>query len=255
MVKQGAVHCAEDRSRIMSNTAERQSPSLTEFGQTTAIIAPFLYIIGQKYAAGYFNQLGCTWVAGFLTFQETLNYALPTSFFVLLGAFLGYVVFSHGASAKTQLIIILGLPVLAIVAVFVSAIFWDVSVAKVSSTIISVWLCMLFGFYSVEAVHTFKQPQKRGFKEACCWVIGSAFTVYNLSASLGSEIAESDLKKIETRFPKIAQPGVFGVSTEARLIAKVGEKFLIMETSGDTREFYLKSNLDALKILPMTRPL
>lgn len=239
----------------MSSTAERQSPSLAEVGQTTAIIAPFLYIIGQKYAAGYFNQLGCPWVAGFLTFQETLNNALPTSFFGLSGAFLGYIVFSHGASRKIQLIIILGIPALIIGGVFLSAIFWDVPVAKFLSVTISVWLCVLFGFYSVEAVHTFRQPQKRGFKEACGWAITSAFMVYNLSPNLGSEIAESDLKKIETRFPKIAQPGVFGVSSEARLMAKVGEKFLIMETSGDTREFYLKSSLDALKILPMTRPL
>lgn len=73
--------------------------------------------------------------------------------------------------------------------------------------------------------------------------------------SIGSEIAASHLERIETHFSKIAESGVFGVSTEMRLIAKVGEKFLIMETSGDTRGFYLKSSLDTLKILPMTRPL
>lgn len=236
-------------------TAERQSPSLIELGQITAVIAPFLYLIGQQYAAGYFNQFGCTWVAGFLTFQETLNYALPTSLFVLIGAFLAYAIFSHEISPKAQLIIILGLPALIIGGVFLSSIFWAVSAAKISSTIISVWLCMLFGFYTVEAIHTSRQPQKKGFKEACCWALSSAFTVYNLSPNIGSEIAASHLQRIETRFPKLAESGVFGVSTEKRLIAKVGEKFLIMETSGDTRGFYLKSSLGKLKILPMTRPL
>lgn len=255
MVKHAANHCAENRSRIVSITAERQSPSLIEFGQTTAVIAPFLYLIGQKYAAGYFNQLGCTWVAGFLTFQETLIYALPTSIVVLAGAFLAYTIFSNGVSPKTQVVIILGLPALIIGSVFLSSIFWAVQATKISSLIISIWLCMLFGFYTMEAIHTYRQPQRRGFKEACCWAVSSAFIVYNLSPHLGSEMAASELKRIETRFPKIAESGIFGVSTEMRLIAKVGEKFLIMETSGGTRGFYLKSSLDTLKILPMTRPM
>lgn len=239
----------------MSTTAERQSPSLIEFGQATAVIAPFLYLIGQKFAVGYFNQLGCVWVAGFLTFQETLNYALPTSFFVLVGAFLAYAILSYDVSAKIQAIIILGLPAIVIGGVFASAIFWDVPAGQIATVIISIWLCVLFGFYSVEAIHTFRQPQKRGFKEACCWALSSAFTVHSLTPYIGSQIAASDLKKVEVRFPKLAESGFFGVSNERRLIAKVGEKFLIMETSGDRRSFYLKSSLDTLKILPMTRPM
>ncbi|MFJ5286805.1 hypothetical protein ACIP66_23590 [Pseudomonas sp. NPDC088429] len=239
----------------MSKTTERHPPSLIELGQFTAVIAPFLYIIGQKYATGYFNELGCAWVSSFLSFQETLNYALPTGLAVLAGAFVAYAMFSRDLSPKIQVIVVIGLPALIIAAVFASSIFWEIQAAKISSMIISIWLCMLFGFYAVEAIHTFRNSEKGDFKEASCWALSSAFTVFSLAPGIGSEMAEYDLKHIETRFPKIAESGVLGGSTEMRLIAKVGEKFLIMEKSGDTRGFYLKSNLDTLKILPMSRGL
>lgn len=239
----------------MTSTAESRSTSLIEIGQVTAVVAPFLYLIGQKFAIGYFNHLGCAWVASFLTFQETLTYAFLPALFVLIGAFLAYAMFSQDVKPKTQLIVTVGAPVFLIAILFIASIFWSVSAADISLKIINIWLCMIFGFYSVEAIHAYKQPRKRAFSEACCWAFSSAFSVITLSSGIGTMVATSDLERIDARFPIISETSVFGDATEQRLIAKVSDRFLIMETSGQKRGFYLKSNLDTRKVRPMTRPL
>lgn len=240
---------------MMTSTAEPRSSSLIEIGQVTAVLAPFLYLIGQKFATGYFNHLGCAWVANFLTFQETLTYAFLPALFVLTGAFFAYAMFSQNATAKTQLLLTVVAPVCVIAILFIAAIFWEVPAGDISLKVINIWLCMIFGFYSVEAIHAYKQPRKRGFSQASVYAFSSAFSLVTLSSGIGTMVATSDLERIDARFPIVSETGVFGDASEQRLIAKVSDRFLIMETLGEKRGFYLKSNLDTRKVRPMTRPL
>lgn len=239
----------------MTNTVGSRSTSLIEIGQVTAVLAPFLYLIGQKFAIGYFNYLGCAWVANFLTFQETLTYAFLPALFVLIGAFLAYAMFSQDVTVKTQLFLTVAAPLCVIAILFIASIFWPVPASDISLKIINIWLCMIFGFYSVEAIHAYKQPRKRGFSQAGVYAFSSAFSLVTLSSGIGTMVATSDLERIDARFPIISETGVFGDATEQRLIAKVSDRFLIMESLGDKRGFYLKSNLDTRKVRPMTRPL
>ncbi|WP_122665314.1 hypothetical protein [Pseudomonas viridiflava] len=231
--------------------ARQQSPSLIELGQVTAVSAPFAYLLGQKHAAGYFNELGCTWVADYLTFQETLTYALPTSLLIVTGAVLAYFLFSHNVSVKTQVSCILGIPLLIIAGAFILSFFTTISVTNVFTPLANIWLCMLFGFYSVEALHTYNLPDRKGFVEASGWALSSAFTVFTLASGIGSMVATADLDRIDDRFPVLTEPGLFGSTKERRLVAKVGDRFLIMEGSTEKHDFYLKSNLDNFKILPI----
>lgn len=227
------------------------NPSLIELGQVTAVSAPFGYLLGQKSATGYFNELGCTWAANYLTFQETLNYALPTSLIIVSGAVLAYFLFAHKVSARSQAACVLGLPLLVIVAAFVTSLFTPVSMPNVFSKLANFWLCMLFGFYSVEALYTYRLSTKEGFREAFGLALSSAFTVFGLSSEIGSMVATADMERITDRFPPLAEPGFSGATNDRRLVAKVGDRFLIMEGISNKRTFYLKANLDNFKILPI----
>ncbi|MFB3304067.1 hypothetical protein [Pseudomonas sp. AMR01] len=62
--------------------------AFTTTGQQTTIIAPLLYILGQKYASSFFGTLGSGWIVSQLTFQEVIFYSLQITLPILTAAFI-----------------------------------------------------------------------------------------------------------------------------------------------------------------------
>lgn len=214
-----------------------------ELGQVTALAAPILYLFGQRYASGYFGTLGCGWAADHLSFQQTLNYALPTVMLFLFGAFTGFGLLGSKTKPRTIFWIVVGIPIG--IALLMVVIGWlrHTSVTDNLFKLITIWLCILFGYYSVDAIYEFRKPVRNGLRDALFVVISSATTVYAICPFIGSIAAELHESSPNKFYPSLVEPGIFGHAKAKVLVAKVGEKFLLMEGAGASREFWLSDDL------------
>lgn len=230
------------------NNDQEKLNTLSVIGQLATITVPILYILGKKYASAYFSELGCGWAINFLSFQETVFYALPIALPVLIGALAALQMMLDGVPfnkiTKRSLYILLIL--LSLVSVFYFFSKFNYQNAMIS--IICYWMLVSFGGYISDLFLAMKRDDKKYLRSAAAWTIGSVIVVYNVADMLGTNDAKTTNENTKEKWPTISNGYTYGASNTQRLVTKVGDKYLVLEESSEKRLFKILSNLDGYSI-------
>lgn len=224
------------------------SSSVSELAQLATILVPFAYILGQKYAAGYFTELNCGWAYKLLTFQETLSYSTPTALAVFVGAAITLQLLFAGIRYIKILTTILYIPLTIFLLTIIANYYFKFTSTSMILWASALWTCLLFGSYIADTIFLLKSRERKGLSSSVVFLIASSFTIYSAAGTFGSLSAEYDVRHMDKSFPRLSEGFTGENSFPKRLITKVGDKYLISNLHEDARTFELHSNLDKFSI-------
>lgn len=229
------------------NSQINDPSTVNELAQLATILIPFAYILGQQYAAAYFNGLGCGWAYKFLTFQETLTYSLPTALSILIGVSITLQLLFADIKYMKIFRVMFYVPVAIFFACLIANHYLNFTTSRSFVWAGAMWTCAIFGSYIADTLYLFKSKNTKQVNFSAAFVTMSSITIYITASTFGSLSAESDRENMERAFPKLNE-GFIGNSTSKRLIAKVGDKYLISNLDIDTRHFQLLENINKYTI-------
>lgn len=216
---------------------------ISELAQSATILIPLAYLLGSNYAKGYFTELKCGWAYKFLTFQETLSYALPTALAILLGFILTLNLLLDSIKYIKILKFYLFVPGSILAIALVANHSLEFMTVKVIMWIIAFWISVIFGSYAADTLYILRSPNKEGLKGSVAYLLACSFSIFGAANMFGSASAHYDIENMDRIFPRLSEGYISSTAPSKRLIAKVGDKYLISDLEKTKRTFSLRENL------------
>jgi hypothetical protein len=235
------------REESMNNPENKQKDDIgafTAIGQLTTIIAPLLYILGQKYASSFFGSLGSEWIVPQLSFQEIIFYSLQITVPILTASFITLELLINGCTYEKIRKCIIYITLFAFLALTTCNFIWNINYSHNLIKITAYSFFIIYGAYITELFLAFRRGNSKNFKSGIGWIIGSTAFLFGSAGTLGDFDAMNALEFPENKFPLVIQSSNQWKPQTLRLVSRIGDKYLLMDYINGKKVFRIESNLD-----------
>lgn len=210
-----------------------------------SLAVPICSVLGFYYATGYYQELGCQWVASLLTIQQIIMHSTIVSFFFIITLVLVAGMLYSGI--KYWKILVAQLILFAIIAILLF-ILWLMADADSGLTgiIISISIISLYASYVAHTSVVISTGRTDQMKESLSLSMIGMIAIIAASSHTGQSYAKFQFKNRERFFPTISN-GAYG--TDQILLSAAGSSFLVANLKdGNIVNFKLIPNLQSYAI-------
>lgn len=231
------------------NNADTSVDSIIKLSQATIFFSLLLFLVQYKWLEYFYSAIGAGWVVSHFTWNQILFTATPYGGIFLLAVF----IFAIFPGRMTTTIRFTALAICHFLT-FLVALYKADGISLI--LLVSVWLFSgLFLLLGGLVVNTlFFKPENGGSRISPLVVVFVFGIIYVSNMRVADMVSIYRLDNSDEYYPQLTEEGIFGRTDTPKLIAPIGDKFLLLNETPKGKQFRLVEDISKYRIHSIKRP-